>query len=348
MNTNDSTRDIVRLGYTEREAGFLFLVCRASGYFIRSQYNAFIRREPGGLEQQLVDKLAVKQHAHIIQCSGNHHIYHITCRKLYSAAGFEDTTNRRLKSDEEVTRRLLTLECCLHHLNWSILYSEADRLNFFRKELRLPEHVLPWQTLTRAIRRGDSLRKFPVFVSPLRGGARRQVKFVFADPGLASSSQFQRYLELFSPLFRALGQFTLLYVTSREFTFQKARFSFEKKQKGGFAGFSPKLFPKGIEHFLSYLEAERRWVTSSTDLTSADVRLVNEGEPMYVAPIHTDLREANTQGNDVLLKKFVELGIDAPLQGTFEPQLVEVPRAMEHLRIARRSRTDQLDMQLGA
>ena len=41
----DPISELQKLGYTEREAAFLYLVGIHSGYFLRRQYLAFIERE---------------------------------------------------------------------------------------------------------------------------------------------------------------------------------------------------------------------------------------------------------------------------------------------------------------
>jgi hypothetical protein len=43
----ESDRELLEsVGYTEREAAFLYLVAVHSGYFLRRQYSHFIQREP--------------------------------------------------------------------------------------------------------------------------------------------------------------------------------------------------------------------------------------------------------------------------------------------------------------
>ena len=42
------------VGYTEREATFLYLVALYSGYFLRRQYDRFIRRGRGAIAEQLL------------------------------------------------------------------------------------------------------------------------------------------------------------------------------------------------------------------------------------------------------------------------------------------------------
>ena len=54
MMLPDPIPDLERIGYTQREASFLYLVGRASGYFLARQYAEFLNRKPGALVHQLM------------------------------------------------------------------------------------------------------------------------------------------------------------------------------------------------------------------------------------------------------------------------------------------------------
>ncbi len=52
-----------RFGYTEREAGFLYLVAIHSGYFTQRQFAAFASIKPGGIVTAFTNKLVARGHA---------------------------------------------------------------------------------------------------------------------------------------------------------------------------------------------------------------------------------------------------------------------------------------------
>ena len=51
MPIHDPVPDLMQLGYTPREAAFLYLAGTSSGFFLARQYARFVQRRPGALIQ---------------------------------------------------------------------------------------------------------------------------------------------------------------------------------------------------------------------------------------------------------------------------------------------------------
>jgi hypothetical protein len=347
---NERIQALIQLGYTAREAAFLVLVCRVSGYFTRAQYNAFARRESGGLAQQLIDRALQKQHVRVIECSRNWHIYHVTAPVIYQRIEGSDSTSRRLKGDDEIRRRLMVLATCIRRADARILGSEAEKASFFAG-LDVPRQVIPWAqnaadelAITKI---SDTARRLPVLVAGQKAVSPR-ITFLFADPGFASTTPFERYLETLIPLFANLRAIEVVYICEPGSSVRAAEAAFDKALGRAFPGNSPELFPRGVEHFISFLEAERRWNANAPDLSTEDVRLLNEGEAIYTAGLHAKLRTANSRGPEELFRRLSEIGITSKSRFAFLPELVELPRTLERDRKGPKRRVSQVNLPLSA
>ncbi|MEO6983285.1 MAG: hypothetical protein ABI072_09240 [Edaphobacter sp.] len=127
------------VGYTEREAAFLYLVALHSGYFLRRQYDRFIDRGRGAIAAQFLRKAAALGHLQSIACGQARFVYHLTSKELYTAVGLAASQHRRLKGDARIKSRLMVLDFVLDHLGDSILDSAEAKVSFFTHTLGLSE-----------------------------------------------------------------------------------------------------------------------------------------------------------------------------------------------------------------
>ena len=119
MNTGrqyDAIDTISHLGYSEREATFLYTVGAYSGYFLRRQFNSFVQRERGAIATHFLRKAKRFGHVREIQCEPGRSLYQLYSRPLYRVLGGGDSQNRRAKSTREIRRRLILLDYVLRHL----------------------------------------------------------------------------------------------------------------------------------------------------------------------------------------------------------------------------------------
>jgi len=139
----DPVPDIERLGYTEREAAFLYLVAIHSGYCLRRQFLYFIERDDGAIVQRFLQKGVEREHLRPIEYATGRHVYHLKAKLLYWLIAQPDSRNRREKSDWEIKLRLMQLDYVLDHPAQKFLESEAAKVESFCNKLRLPEIILP-------------------------------------------------------------------------------------------------------------------------------------------------------------------------------------------------------------
>ena len=172
------------LGWTDRQADWLTLVCLHSGVFTRSQYQARYKVTAGPATRfvrALMDA-GVAREAGRLDRRGYRptSICQVHGRSLYRALGIEDDRHRRSASPELTMRRLLSLDYVLEHPEFGWLATEPERLGYFQR-LGISPAVLPHR-----LHRGPSAdrptrRYFPLKL-PIAGSG-TTTTFVYADPG---------------------------------------------------------------------------------------------------------------------------------------------------------------------
>ena len=172
------------LGWTEREADWLTLVCPHSGVFTRSQYQARY-----GLSKQTASRFArtllqagIARETRLPDRRGYRptSICHVRARALYRTLGIENDRHRRSASPELTMRRLLSLDYVLEHPDLDWLPTEPERLAYFQRPgislTSLPHRVHAGPFSVR-----PTCRYFPLNL-PIAGSG-TTTTFVYADPG---------------------------------------------------------------------------------------------------------------------------------------------------------------------
>jgi hypothetical protein len=269
------------VGYTEREAAFLYLVALHSGYFLRRQYGQFVRRGRGAIAEQLLRKAAALGHLQSIACGQTRSVYHLASKQVYEAVGLTASQHRRVKGDAEIKRRLMMLDFVLDHLGETLLDSMESKTDFFMRTPGLNEDVLP--------RSGAVVfpEEFPILL-----GADRTVRFTFFDEGALSASGWKTFLRRHRSLFGALPGFELLYVADSNHNFERAGKVFAAQFSARKAlGVTP-MTPRGVDHFLEYLHAREGNDMRNGTITLRDLEVLREGESIYTTLEHQALYAA--------------------------------------------------------
>jgi len=223
--TVDPIVAIESLGYTEREAAFLYLVAVHSGYFLRRQFDYFIDRNKGAIVMSFLEKARIAGHIEFVDYKQGWHVYHLFSRPIYRLIGDVESQNRRRKGDAQVRARLMTLDYVLENNGDHYLESEAERIRFFERDRRLATDLFAG---------GDGrlyplLASFPFSLTDRTRPTQSPVRVAFIDEGLATIEKFLRFLSVAEPLLRALQDFELIYVGSSDFNFPAAKAAFWKR-----------------------------------------------------------------------------------------------------------------------
>ena len=293
-------------GYTEQEAAFLYLVAVHSGYFLRRQFSRFVQRDRGGLADKFIQRALHLDHLQVIECGQARHVYHLTSRPVYQTILRSDSQHRRFKGFAYMQSRLLILDFVLDNLSDTILEDEALKIEFFTTRCGVRSELLPRGWAGRAVVFPDG---YPIFVSA-DGGPR----FTFFEDGSVTLTRFERYLDQNRPLFSALKTFELVYLSDVEKSFPFARSAFAAHfTETQIAGVSEQT-PLGVEHFLEYLRAREIHETRNWPMTGRDLKVLDEGEPIYTSLEHQALYAAwKMQSTDAekIRKRFIQPGPQA-------------------------------------
>ena len=119
------------LGYTQREAAFLYLVAVHSGHFLRRQFDYFIDRNKGAIVTNFLAKAQAAGHIEVIEYARGWRVYHLFSRTVYRLANLPESGNRRRKGDAAIRSSLITLDYVLeNHETEYFLTTPEEKINF--------------------------------------------------------------------------------------------------------------------------------------------------------------------------------------------------------------------------
>jgi hypothetical protein len=210
--------DTIRcLGYSERQASFIYTVAVHSGYFLRRHFNFAVQRRRGWIAADFLAKAKRAGHVREIQCAPGRLLYQLSAKQLYRIVGLKNSRNRRAKSPREVRRRLIMLDYVLAHLEkQEFLETDASRCKFFA-QFGVKDDVL-----ASASKFGELL---PVSV---RREKTLTVLFTFIDEGQRSIAKFERFLSTHDKLLCSLPAFEVIYVSITPELFKEAQDLFRR------------------------------------------------------------------------------------------------------------------------
>ena len=287
MQFSEASIDNLRsFGYTTDEARFLYLVATHSGYFSTRQYLQFTGAKSGDKSVAFTQKVLGKGHATARLLLRNGRVYHLFSRLVYRAIGRENLRNRREHSVEHIRTRLVILDFILAHLDYRYLETEADKVDYFCRELLISKAFLPTKRYSGAIDAKATVRyfvdKFPLFFA-CESSLPAVVTFSFVDPGLLSLDSFETHLLAYASLFSALPKVRFLYIGTRPTHMEAARKLFL-----GLVNRTPAT--DSGEEILRYFHLRKLWETKQYGkLSNDDMEFLNRAQKQFNdAP--TDIR----------------------------------------------------------
>jgi hypothetical protein len=314
--------DLVRLGYTWREAAFLYLTGVNSGFFLYRQYCDFMNRKLGALAQRLVEKGTAYGHIEVLDYGQRRHVYHLKSRTLYRLFGNEESQSRRPKGDHEIKTRLMVLDYVLTNREEPCLTLEQEKINFFSTRSKVPREALP-ATSFAVHGRGEApvVRyfpdRFPIYFRET-ASEHTEVRFVYFDNGASTVRPFIRFLERHRALMEQLGAFELVYVADSGVNQLAAERAFYRTFPK-----TSKLLPFGLEHLTRFLEAQALWDSNDPKFSQEDLEVLKEGERVYTLPEHSELQLAWAKGKRAFEAQLARLGEKQVVQGKFHTHILE-------------------------
>jgi hypothetical protein len=272
--SQNALESLLRFGYTDREATFVYLVAVHSGYFLRRQYLECVHRERGGVATNFLRKAMELRHLTALPCDEGRFIYHLHGKQIFRALDRTDSQNRRLKSTPEVRRRLIALDYVLLHLGQE-RFMESDHA---ARQLYASLKAKP-DAVNRA---ADFIHSVPVSISG--SDDTLVVRFAFLDEGQRSMSRYRRFLAAYDELIRCLDRVEVAFVSPSPINFTSAQRIFE--QQLPVKNSLTSACPLGIDHLIRWLELQHELDHGHGSITSAEHRLFLEGERIYRTPVH--------------------------------------------------------------
>ncbi len=324
----DAITDLERLGYTPREAAFLYLVARNSGYFLRRQFIQFANGTLGALPQHFVSKALNKDHISALDYGQRRHVYHLNSRTIYRILQMEDCQNRRAKGDHEIATRLLIVDYVLERLKQEWLTTEQEKVDFFTTEKGLKLDCLP-RALARASDGGTETvaryfpDRFPIAVNQADEESARLVRFTYFDEGACTVKALDRFLSTHQRLLDNLDAFELDYVSFSSRNFVAAEKSFRKRFLPAGSTVTSKLLPLGCDHLIRFFTAEDRWNRNESRFSQEDLAILREGEKTYCSSEHELLRSAWQSGRSEFENQLRSLGEVRHPKTVFNPCIVQ-------------------------
>jgi hypothetical protein len=225
------------LGYTDREAAFLYLAAAHSGYFLRRQFDYFTDRNKGSIVMRFLEKARLAGHVESLDYKQGWHVYHIASRTIYRLLGDPESQFRRRKGDAQVRARLMALDYVLENDSDRYLASDEERLRFFTDVRGISSQLFTDDDG----RLFPLLALFPVSLADRIRPTHSIVRFAFIDEGLVTVEKFLRFLSMAGPLLCAVGSFEVVYVAVADSHFEEAKAAFWKRFAGD-ARRNPRLF----------------------------------------------------------------------------------------------------------
>jgi hypothetical protein len=227
--TVDPILALESLGYTEREASFLYLVAVHSGYFLRRQFDYFIDRNKGSIVMRFLEKARIAGHVQLLDTEHRRQVYHLFYKPIYRLIGVPDSQNRRIKGDADVRARLMKLDYVLESDHEHCLEGDAEKLEYFAVTRGIAQESFTTESGTLL----SEIQSVLISLVDRAQPATSLVRFIFVDEGLLTTSKFERVLSGMSSLLRAVGYFELIYVAISDHNFREAAASFRKEFSAG-------------------------------------------------------------------------------------------------------------------
>lgn len=213
------------LGYTQREAAFLYLVAVHSGYFLRRQFDYFIDRQKGAIAQHFLEKARVAGHIEIIDYGQSRHLYHLYAKPIYRLLDNAESQNRRRKGDGLIRARLITLDHVLENDGERYLESDAEKVQFFTESRGIPQAIFT----DKNGKLQPLLASSAISLSNPKQPSICLTQFLFADEALLTTEKFIRFLSVTEPLLRAIGNFEVIYASNSPHNFVAAEREFRNR-----------------------------------------------------------------------------------------------------------------------
>jgi hypothetical protein len=171
---------------------------------------------PGDL---LVRKILRRKHGKARPTIRKISICHLCSRPFYAAIGASRDGCGKARPLFAIKPRLMALDFVLANRDHRYLATEEEKVAYFNGNRGISIQALPvkiyrppWTGLVVARHFAD---RFPIFLRQDQAASAPLVSFCYIDEGDISTPGFETYLKQYAGLFAALGQFEVIFVSTR-------------------------------------------------------------------------------------------------------------------------------------
>jgi hypothetical protein len=279
--SNQHIQALRNLGYTEREARFLYVVAIHSGYFTQTQLCHFLGNKSGRAAHSFTLRLLSRKHARDRKYQNNAHVYHLTHRRIYQAIERENLRNRRTHTFEFMKTRLAILDFVLGHLQHDYFEGEAEKVQYFEGRLYIRPQDMPGRAYRGANKIPDTIRyfvdKFPLFLDSTVASEPR-LTLSFIDPGFGNLEAFKTHLSAYATFLSRIPRFAFLFASPRVRLFKAAENHFNEvadPQPG-----------KLSEQIARYFELRASWEAKKYEsLKDPDIEFMNHAKQCFAGEV---------------------------------------------------------------
>lgn len=313
----------MKLGYTEREAQFLYVVATFSGNFLRRHFNLFTQTARGKADDDFIKKAAASGHVRELPFKQNNYCrYHLCARPIYAAIDKENSSHRKEARPVKAIQKLRILDFVLDNFNEDYLEEERDKVQFFTDQKSIGRDLLPVRTYESEHGPRQTLRYFvdksPMFLDGPENGSGPTPVFTYFENEYESPTSFPAHLDWYKPLMKALdGHYRFIYVASLLKNFDRAETQFHAVLTGKSQVYNPRL--------LRYFKLRKLWEAKALDKLSAkDYADLNQGEKRFAGPDYEQRYQSWHRADASGPTQVSESAIVPQECGTFETYLLNV------------------------
>jgi hypothetical protein len=219
-NQQQAFANLRSLGFTPRQADFLYLVGTNTGVFTAEHFNLFCGVARGASQTRLLDRLEQHNFALRInlgrgQKNSRTQLFHIRHKAFYTAIMCSDSRLRRGMSYALIRQRIQFLDYIVTYAHNEFLGTEDDKVEYFSNQLSLPLSLLPshrWRSKKTAL---STLRyfpeRFPIFTSATDTG--HTTGIVYGEDPTAEFRAYRNFMTTNREFFAAIPALHIVYIS---------------------------------------------------------------------------------------------------------------------------------------
>jgi hypothetical protein len=315
MTDEERISNLETFGYSTDEARFLALVALHSGYFVRRQFDAAIDVNRGKRTLAFTDKLLDRSHARRYVFEHNRQVFQLHYKPFYEAVGDANSRNRREHQPQTIKARLMALDFVQAHAGNCFLTNEQQKVSLLTSR-GVPVEILPakaYGSPDRAVSVRRFVDRFPMFVKPAENASASRLAFTYIDSGFETSSAFVTYLRHYTLLFRAIGEFDLIYVGTHRSRYGEAESTFARILSGQRR---QSVSGSDLDRMLAYFhDWDLLQRGQSRTFSREKLERLREARDEFSSPFHARLFELWKTAGEAAVR--VELGLKQVSQGRF-------------------------------